>query len=190
MAEQLYFVRKRGEITGPFSVAQLQSLHARGQFGRFNEVSLDRVNWQAAASVDVLFRATTLARESPAVEVAELLDASESPAVEVAELVHPSDAPPQPASRRSDRADGAGRHNNGPRAGGAGFSARRFWLLLCVFAAPLLGLELIAIFLILAVRAGDDASKAVLYGFLAFIVFIVAGCGTALFIVVYRSQKR
>jgi hypothetical protein len=55
MGEQLYFVRKRGEISGPFSIAQLQSLHARGQFGRFNEVSLDRVHWSPAASVAGVF---------------------------------------------------------------------------------------------------------------------------------------
>jgi hypothetical protein len=57
MAEQLYFVRKRGEVSGPFSVAQLRSLHARGLFARFNEVSLDGAHWVPASSIQELFPA-------------------------------------------------------------------------------------------------------------------------------------
>jgi hypothetical protein len=55
MAEQLYFVRMRGTVTGPYSVVQMQSLHARGQLGRFIEVSLDQVTWKPAGSVRGLF---------------------------------------------------------------------------------------------------------------------------------------
>jgi hypothetical protein len=59
MAEPLYFVRARGRITGPYSVDQLETLHARGQFGRFHEVSLDQVSWAPADSIPGLFSGPT-----------------------------------------------------------------------------------------------------------------------------------
>src|SRR5205809_928713 len=55
MAEQLYFVRVRGRVAGPYSTAQLKAMHVRGQFARFSEVSVDQVHWVAAAEVQALF---------------------------------------------------------------------------------------------------------------------------------------
>jgi hypothetical protein len=54
MAKQRYFVRKRGKISGPFSVAQLRTLHARGRIKPSIEVSVDQVNWQPASSIPKL----------------------------------------------------------------------------------------------------------------------------------------
>jgi hypothetical protein len=65
MAEQFFFVRKRGEISGPFTVPQLQGLHARGLFARFNEVSVDQVHWQPAGSVEGLFSGPTVSWSQP-----------------------------------------------------------------------------------------------------------------------------
>jgi hypothetical protein len=55
MSEKLFYIRKRGQVSGPFSVAQLQALYQRGQFGRFHEVSEDRQAWTAASSLAFLF---------------------------------------------------------------------------------------------------------------------------------------
>ena len=52
---QLYFIRNRGRVLGPFSVDRLNSLRARGQFSRVHEVSVDRVNWFPGSSLDHLF---------------------------------------------------------------------------------------------------------------------------------------
>src|SRR5437867_1179331 len=55
MTEQQYFVRMRGKVAGPYSVAELRTLHARGQLGRFVEVSADQVSWTPAGAVQGLF---------------------------------------------------------------------------------------------------------------------------------------
>lgn len=49
-----YFLRIQGRVIGPFTVEKLKSLRARGQFGRFHEVSIDRQNWAAAATIEQL----------------------------------------------------------------------------------------------------------------------------------------
>lgn len=49
------FIRLRGRVQGPFSTAQLQALHERGQFSRAHEVSEDRVNWRPAATLSHVF---------------------------------------------------------------------------------------------------------------------------------------
>jgi hypothetical protein len=66
MTEQLFFVRKRGEISGPYTVAQLHGLHARGLFARFNEVSVDQVHWEPAGSVAGLFSGSPMPAPAPA----------------------------------------------------------------------------------------------------------------------------
>ena len=53
--ETSYFIRVRGRVLGPYDVAQLKTLRARGQFGRANEVSTDRQTWQSAAAIEHLF---------------------------------------------------------------------------------------------------------------------------------------
>lgn len=55
MSEQRLFVRVRGRVIGPFSLAQLKALRERGQFHRFHEVSEDRRLWASAATLEDLF---------------------------------------------------------------------------------------------------------------------------------------
>lgn len=50
-----YFIRVRGRVLGPYDVAQLKTLRARGQFSRANEVSTDRQAWQSAGTIEHLF---------------------------------------------------------------------------------------------------------------------------------------
>mgnify|MGYP003646184445 CR=1 FL=1 len=71
-AEQ-YYVRIRGKVAGPFTVAQLQKLKARGQFRRVHQVSPDGTNWQPAAELLSLFPAKP---EKPKVSVKTASDAA------------------------------------------------------------------------------------------------------------------
>jgi S1-C subfamily serine protease len=57
MAEQRYYVRVRGKILGPFDLEELAQQRERGQVSRFHELSLDRVKWVPASSVQELFPA-------------------------------------------------------------------------------------------------------------------------------------
>src|SRR5438552_4093819 len=57
MAEPTYYLRLRGRVSGPFTVGQLQTMHLRGQFGRFHEVSSDAQRWQPASALTHLFPA-------------------------------------------------------------------------------------------------------------------------------------
>ena len=50
-----YYIRLRGQISGPYSVGQLQNLRARSQLGRFHEVSEDQEHWAPAGSIAELF---------------------------------------------------------------------------------------------------------------------------------------
>jgi S1-C subfamily serine protease len=54
-AADSHYIRKRGRISGPFSVEKLQALFASGQFGRFHEVSTDKTTWMAASVLDDIF---------------------------------------------------------------------------------------------------------------------------------------
>lgn len=55
MSEKRLYVRVRGRVIGPFSLAQLKALRERGQFHRFHEVSEDRKRWVSAATLEELF---------------------------------------------------------------------------------------------------------------------------------------
>src|SRR5579883_641283 len=55
MSEKRLYVRVRGRVIGPFSLAQLKALRERGQFHRFHEVSEDRKRWVSATTLDELF---------------------------------------------------------------------------------------------------------------------------------------
>jgi hypothetical protein len=57
MSEPMYFVRLRGKVTGPYTVAQLQALYRRGQFSRVHQVSEDRATWQPATALAEFFPA-------------------------------------------------------------------------------------------------------------------------------------
>jgi len=54
LAEELYYIRIRGRVLGPFTLERLKSLRTRGQFSRVNEVSTDRQHWQPASTIDNL----------------------------------------------------------------------------------------------------------------------------------------
>lgn len=51
MAGEMYFVRSRGKVTGPFDIGGLQRLAKLGMLSRVHEVSTDKRNWASAASV-------------------------------------------------------------------------------------------------------------------------------------------
>ncbi len=55
MAENDYFVRYRGRVTGPFSPDALARLVRLGTVSRVHELSLDQVTWRQAGSVEELF---------------------------------------------------------------------------------------------------------------------------------------
>lgn len=52
---EAFYIRLRGRVQGPFTPAQLQALHQRGQFSRTHEVSEDQVNWSSAATLSNVF---------------------------------------------------------------------------------------------------------------------------------------
>lgn len=55
MSERYWFIRSRGRVLGPFTVPQLETMRARGQFTQFFEISEDRLNWESAATLTHLF---------------------------------------------------------------------------------------------------------------------------------------
>ena len=57
MTESKYFVRAQGRITGPFDLAQLESMRSRGLVARFHEISTDRSTWSKAGDLIELFPA-------------------------------------------------------------------------------------------------------------------------------------
>ena len=54
-AEQVYFVRWRGEIQGPFTTEQLHTLASQGQVSRLYDVSADQVRWQRLEAIPELY---------------------------------------------------------------------------------------------------------------------------------------
>ena len=53
MANNLYdsaawYLRKRGQIFGPYTAQQLTQLRDRGHITRYNELSTDKADWQTA----------------------------------------------------------------------------------------------------------------------------------------------
>ncbi len=54
-ATDVWFLRARGRVLGPFTWAQLESMRNRGQLSQFHEVSRDRRSWLPAAQVPELF---------------------------------------------------------------------------------------------------------------------------------------
>lgn len=55
MAGEQYYVRIRGKINGPFDLAGLQKLAARGVVSRLHEVSADKITWTSASEYEQLF---------------------------------------------------------------------------------------------------------------------------------------
>jgi hypothetical protein len=55
MSDQIWYVRHRTKVSGPFSLDQLEPLRRRGQLARFDQVSQDRQTWVAASTLTELF---------------------------------------------------------------------------------------------------------------------------------------
>ncbi len=55
MAEESFFVRSRGKVTGPFDLAGLQRLVRLGMLSRVHELSADKQNWSPASRTPGLF---------------------------------------------------------------------------------------------------------------------------------------
>jgi serine/threonine protein kinase len=53
--DALYFRRVRGQVSGPFGLADLKDLHQRGLLARFHELSTDRQTWAPASTFAELF---------------------------------------------------------------------------------------------------------------------------------------
>lgn len=53
--DQVLYVRAKGRVLGPFTLAQLKTLRDRGQLRRFHEVSEDRSAWRPASTLAQLF---------------------------------------------------------------------------------------------------------------------------------------
>ncbi len=49
-----YWVRLRGNISGPFDIAALQRMYRQGQLSRLHQVSLDRQTWQSSTTIEGL----------------------------------------------------------------------------------------------------------------------------------------
>jgi hypothetical protein len=65
MNDTKWYVRVRGKVMGPFDLEQLRSLRARGQVGRFHEISTDRHTWQKASMLTELFSAPAAHAAAP-----------------------------------------------------------------------------------------------------------------------------
>lgn len=60
MASDNYFIRVRGRVRGPYDIARLKLLHARGQFSRVHQISSDGQHWVSAASLHDVFLSAPL----------------------------------------------------------------------------------------------------------------------------------
>jgi hypothetical protein len=68
MDTQLY-VRKRGQILGPFDQEKLQGLVRQGQLSRMHEVSADKVHWVRASNYSELFAGPPVMLVAPEMQV-------------------------------------------------------------------------------------------------------------------------
>lgn len=55
MSAERWYVRERNRVSGPFTLAQLKAMLARGQLARFHDISTDQVAWKKASSLVELF---------------------------------------------------------------------------------------------------------------------------------------
>ncbi|HET6249860.1 MAG TPA: trypsin-like peptidase domain-containing protein [Tepidisphaeraceae bacterium] len=55
MSDGPFYVRAKGKITGPFDLPMLEKLVRRGTVSRLDELSINRITWQAAAQIESLF---------------------------------------------------------------------------------------------------------------------------------------
>jgi hypothetical protein len=75
-----WFIRVRGQVSGPFDQSQLESLVRRQRLGRHDEISGDNVNWKRAAELPDLFvtKVTKKVRKSPDATLPDLLESAET----------------------------------------------------------------------------------------------------------------
>jgi hypothetical protein len=66
MADERFYVRVRGKISGPFDIATLQKLVRRGTLSRIHEISSDRAAWSAAGDYEDLFPSVPVVSSQPA----------------------------------------------------------------------------------------------------------------------------
>jgi len=66
MSSAEHYVRIRGKIMGPFTVAQLMGLKDRGQLKAFHECSLDRFTWAPASTIAGVFSSSPQSDPVPA----------------------------------------------------------------------------------------------------------------------------
>lgn len=50
-----YFVRSRGRVQGPFTLDNLKQLARKGKVSRFDQVSVDREQWESAGDIEEIF---------------------------------------------------------------------------------------------------------------------------------------
>ena len=56
MSEEIWYVRKSGKVTGPFTRTQLDGLLAsRPEISHFHEVSQDKQSWSPASTLSWIF---------------------------------------------------------------------------------------------------------------------------------------
>ncbi len=58
MADDTFYMRVRGKVSGPFDIPTLQKLVRRGALSRIHEVSGDRITWTHAGEYEDLFPST------------------------------------------------------------------------------------------------------------------------------------
>jgi hypothetical protein len=55
MANQQYYIRERGRVTGPFGVAKLREMRSRNRLARFHMISADGETWVSAETLTAVF---------------------------------------------------------------------------------------------------------------------------------------
>jgi len=97
---ELYFVRIRGRVQGPFDLEKLQQMVRRGRLSRIHELSSDRKSWCSAAENPELFSGSSASNAA----LPGILDGSGLPAV-VESSVAPPTQPLLPEGIPRARAD-------------------------------------------------------------------------------------
>ena len=55
LSGEYYYIRFRGQVSGPAAVGELGKMVQRGALSRLHEISTDQIDWQAAGRFDELF---------------------------------------------------------------------------------------------------------------------------------------
>jgi hypothetical protein len=213
-----YYLRVRGQVTGPFSVGQLQDLRLRGQLGRFHEVSVDQVRWAPAGSLSALFPSgAMLATAEAAPAPTPLLQPTaewyyldranqqRGPASlqDLQALLDAGDLDPGSFACKQGMAEWAtlaslpqlnmpsGGAGWGTVAASTGGGTYRTVLLIGVVLAPLLGLSgaALSVYLALESFAAGDAGLGVVYLVLLLLVAGLAGAGMYWLVGEYRKPQ-